>query len=261
MEKNCDVIENFNAEASESFNNKYLNSAYLDSMDSRDKCVLEKTIAKHLDHANNWETSVIDSFYIRSYNFSDFIDRFSFVTKGNRDFYFIYVPDFNSRFTRTDKFYSKNKTGKLELKEFSDNYIFKFDITLLIDFLNREVTHSNKFPDQVTQVERLLPVLMPHILSKRCYLFDLMDSLAERPLEQRNQIMKRLELVVPAKDLTLGLSSTNRLVYRNGFGFVVVHFKQHKSLEKLELDFYFIPDRYIGRYVRHGEPLFRECYQ
>lgn len=260
VEMPCGVIESFNTEASRTFANRYLYAHYLDSMNAIDKCVLEKTISNYLNMVNNWETIVIDSFYIRSYNFSDFIDRFSFVTKDNGDFYFVYIPDFNDIFTGNNKFYSQNKSGRLELRESPDSYVIKFDITLLTNFLDREVTHSKDFTQQATQVERLLPALLPHILSSRCHLFELMDSLANRPVKQRNEILKSLEPAVPPKDLTSGMSSTHRLVYRNVFGFVIIHLKQRDDRENLDLDFYFIPDRFTGRYIRHGDPLFQECY-
>lgn len=256
----CGIVKTFNINASDTFKKKYLGSHDLDIMDKRERCIMEKTIANYLDHSNNWSTSVIDSFYVRSYGFSDFIDMFSFVSNSQGELYFIYSPEFSDRFLNSDKYYTKVKSGMLKLNDSSD-YVVKFDMTLLNNFLDKEVTHSKSFTDQVIQSQRLLPSLLPHLLSDKAHASDLTDSLSKRPMAQANKVMEVLEPVIPAKDLTLGMSSTTRSIYRNAFGFVVVHFKESERSNKLELDFYFIPDQYSYRHLRDSEPLFAECNQ
>lgn len=261
-ETTCDIVETFNIKASNTFKKKYLGSHDFDIMNKRDQCILESTIENYLNSSNNWSTSIIDSFYVRSYSFGDFIDRFSFVSNKHGEFYFVYAPEFNNRFSNYKKYYTENHLGMLRLNDSLNNYVVKFEMEMLKEFLSKEVTQSKSFADQVTQVQRLLPVLLPQFLSIETYTVDFADSLSHRPVNQANKIMETLEPVVPAKDLTLGMSSTTRKVYRNDFGFVIIHFKRSLEFpEQLDLDFYFIPDRYIGRYIRHGDPQFGECNQ
>lgn len=256
-----DIIKNYNVYASESFKSNYLGIKEFDVMNKREKCILEKTIIGYLNDENNWSTDVIDSFYVRSYPFGDFIDRFSFVSNNAGKFYFIYCPEFNGRLMN-NKYYTKLKSGQLKLNESAGNYVVKLDMSLLSVFLNKEVTHSMSFDDQVTQVEHLLPSFFPHLLKDRTIPNLLIDSLSKRPKQQYLEIMKLIKPVIPSKDLVMNSGQQYYHVYRNVLGFVIVHFKKSaNNPSKLELDFYLIPDQYRYTYYSHIDTKYRECAQ
>lgn len=259
--ESCDIIETFNSRASELFKSKYLGSNEFDVLGASNKCILEKTAVSYLDDSNNWSTTVIDSFYIRSFGYGYYFDIFSFVSNVDGDMYFIYSPEFHDRIENVEKYYSIQKSQLLELKDTVGNSILKLNIKLLNTFIDNEVSYAKSFEYQLDQARRILPKLMPHLLREKSHKTDLFNSLSTRQKATFDEIKVALEPVFPTGAPRLG-SSTDNEVYRNFYGYVVVHYKRsEENSEKLKIEFYFVPDQFRRIHRNEVDFIYDDCFK
>lgn len=260
-DEECDVIKTFNARASDLFKSKYLGSPDFNILGKRTECILEKTAISYLDYSNDWSTTVIDSFYIRSFGYGYYFDIFSFVSNAHGEMYFIYSPEFHDRIENVDKYYSLQKSQLLELRDSTGNSIAKLNMKLLNIFLDNEISYAKSFEDQLNQARRILPKLMPHLLLEKSHKTDLFGSLSDRQTATIDEIKRALEPVFPTGAPRLG-SSTNNEVYRNFYGYVVVHYRNSEAnKEKLEIDFYFVPDQVRKIHKNESEVIYDDCFK
>jgi len=249
----------FNRAAKESYV-KNLNSYDLKPISEWQMCILNEGITKYLDSINNWRTEIIDSFYVRNYNFKDLGTHFTFVSTKKGEYYFLYLPQLYEYITTNE--YYKFVNGRFELKDSLNITVAKINSSMLDHFLETEVFDSNDIQSQYNQTDHLLDALFPELFYHELLISSFLDSLKKEPQKNYEHIKEIIDpILFKEKHTRFGVDF--RIYDLNPFGFILLDFsEQETNPAKLKLDMYFIPHKFGYIVTSAIEPLkYKQCYQ
>lgn len=261
--KDCISISDFNQRSRDAFLNDF-DSYDLGPMNDLDKCILKKGITNYLDKLNNWKLSVIDSFYVRGYDFENLGIHFSFVATSKGRYYFIYLPRLTKYTVHNlyeDDYYDYGDNNSLVLKDSLNLIISKINSSMLDDFFKTEVFSSGNFNDQYKHADRLLKEFFPY-LSQEIHLYSLEEELANEPGKNREHIMKSIKPIIERKATVTEGSSDFRLYRLRPFGWIMVdYFLADSNQGSISVDIYFIASKRAFLVTHDTETnKYKECY-
>ena len=245
----------FNSEA-KTFFLENVHTFDLFPMSERERCVLTEGVRDHLDSINNEKLTVLDSFYIRSYEFRDLGIFFSFIKKG-QNFHFIHWPLFY-KFASNDFFIFKDSIGEPVKSDYS---ISKINSHLVNGFFKDEV-FTNVAPKEQYQLGiKLLLKVFPALSSfKPVGEFELW--LDKQPQTHREAIKQIIDPIMNRKQSITG--DKDYLISKIEYiGYVFYDFHMiDEATPDIELDVYFLPftDSYGFQYQLDRRK-FSKCFQ
>lgn len=254
------ILSNFNKMARESFHRNYDLNAF-DPLNSKEKCILEKTINQYLDVLNDWKIIVIDSFYIRNYSFQDIPTDYSFISNKSGKFYFIYLAKYNN-YRFGNELYELNNDQfdkySLLLKNSYQDIVLEINSPEVDHFFDEEIFKNKDKKDQYILASHLLPAIFPY-LDHEISPYHFLDSI-KKSIKNNNRINSKIDSISKSP-YHFSERVYDFQAFQTDIGIIIVDFSLNKNDSgKIKMNLYFIPQRKRSMVMRDLEvKRFKEC--